>query len=156
MSEQEGIYRKMMDHRVSEITAREQVVELVKEIHSRKLWQTMGYASIGDFCQKYGGYAQEEVRDILISIGEIIPSDKLKSEDPVVQKRINMLKKWRYEKSRFENMPPYVYLTNKCLLAVAENNPKSNEDLLLIAGIGTKKVASFGAEILNLLKILEN
>ncbi len=156
MSEQEGIYQTMMDRRVTEIAAREQVIETVRQIHATKSWQSKGYNSISEFCQRFGGYTNEEARQILISIGEIIPSEKLKSDDPVVQKRINMLRSWRTEKARSENLPAYIYLTNKTLMAIATNNPQSTDDLLLIDGIAKKKVESFGHEILNVLRLLEN
>lgn len=61
------------------------------------------------------------------------------------------LRSWRRDEARRRGAPPYAILTDAALEAVAERGPRTEQELLEVPGIGPGKVASFGAELLELL-----
>ena len=62
------------------------------------------------------------------------------------------LVRWRSRKAEEEDVPAFVVLGNKTLVNLANECPQTDEDLLAIPGIGRMKAASYGAELLALLK----
>jgi DNA helicase-2/ATP-dependent DNA helicase PcrA len=58
------------------------------------------------------------------------------------------LKAWRLERAGEAKVPAYVVFTDKTLEAIAERRPASPEELLRISGIGTKKVETYGPDVL--------
>jgi DNA helicase II / ATP-dependent DNA helicase PcrA len=64
---------------------------------------------------------------------------------------VEMLREWRSTRASRDKVPAYVVLTDVTLLALAERRPGTAEDLLDIPGIAERKVASYGAEILEVL-----
>ncbi len=62
------------------------------------------------------------------------------------------LVKWRREKANEENQPAFVILGNKTLVMLANEAPQTEEDLLSIPGIGKKKKADYGADLLNIIR----
>ena len=61
------------------------------------------------------------------------------------------LKKWRKKKAYIERKKPYILFSDLTLSEISNTLPKSNEELLEIRGVGTKKVDSYGKDILNIL-----
>ncbi|MEM7202475.1 MAG: HRDC domain-containing protein [Planctomycetota bacterium] len=61
------------------------------------------------------------------------------------------LRRWRAERARAEGVPAYVLFTNRELQAIAATQPRSDTALRAIPGIGAKKVARHGTQILALL-----
>lgn len=68
---------------------------------------------------------------------------------PLVQGRYQRLAAWRREASRAAEVPAYVVLTNREVLEVAREAPRTLEGLRSIRGIGRKKVAKHGRAILS-------
>ena len=62
--------------------------------------------------------------------------------------RLGHLKAWRAEVAREHNLPAFVIFHDATLRAIAERAPQSARDLEGIAGIGTKKLEAYGAEVL--------
>jgi ATP-dependent DNA helicase RecQ len=62
--------------------------------------------------------------------------------------RLAQLKAWRAEVAREHNLPAFVIFHDSTLRAIAERAPLSASDLEGIAGIGTKKLQAYGAEVL--------
>jgi ATP-dependent DNA helicase RecQ len=62
--------------------------------------------------------------------------------------RLAQLKAWRAEVAREHNLPAFVIFHDSTLRAIAERAPLSARDLEGIAGIGTKKLQAYGAEVL--------
>ncbi|WP_181818772.1 ATP-dependent DNA helicase UvrD2 [Rhodococcus sp. AG1013] len=58
------------------------------------------------------------------------------------------LKDWRREKSRELKVPAYVVFSDNTLTAIAEQQPKDDQALVAIPGIGAKKLERFGEEVL--------
>ena len=58
---------------------------------------------------------------------------------------------WRRERARADGVPAYVVADNKTLAAIAVRRPSLDaEGLLAVPGIGQRKVATYGDEILGL------
>jgi ribonuclease D len=62
--------------------------------------------------------------------------------------RLARLKAWRAGVAKAHNLPPFVVLHDATLRAIAERVPKSLDDLKGISGIGEKKLAAYGTDVL--------
>lgn len=71
-------------------------------------------------------------------------------ENPFFDKLVEALKAWRTEKYMQEEKPAYMILSQKALIGIAANMPRTKEELLLVNGIGKKKAEQYGEEILSL------
>lgn len=69
---------------------------------------------------------------------------------PQEQKLMDRLKWWRMEVARRQNMPAYVILQDVTLREIAVLKPKTPDDLLRISGMGSKRLAMWGSDILKL------
>ncbi|MCZ4053800.1 DNA helicase RecQ [Oxalobacter sp. OxGP1] len=69
---------------------------------------------------------------------------------PQEQKLMERLKWWRMEVARRQNMPAYVILQDATLREIAVIKPKTPDDLLHIAGMGSKRLSMWGRDILEL------
>ncbi len=138
--------------RLTEMETRESILEHLKDISEGRLWKKAGHSSLQKYCEKELGYSPNEARELLTQIGEIIPSSHLKSQDPAVQFRIDVLRAWRKEKARSLEIPAYQVISNRTLLELAERAPSTHENLLTIYGIGEKKLEAYGIEILSSLR----
>jgi DNA helicase II / ATP-dependent DNA helicase PcrA len=58
------------------------------------------------------------------------------------------LKQWRLERSREDEVPPYVVFHNTTLAEIAERQPRSLAELALIPGIGPTKLERYGQDVL--------
>ena len=58
------------------------------------------------------------------------------------------LKAWRAEVAKAHNLPAYVIFHDATLAAIAQSAPQSLEDLQGISGMGARKLASYGAAVL--------
>lgn len=60
------------------------------------------------------------------------------------------LRDWRAEQARELGQPAYCVFTDKTLLAIAEVRPEGAAELSAIAGVGSRKLDKYGAEVLAL------
>ncbi len=67
---------------------------------------------------------------------------------PEAQVRFAALKTWRAEVAKEHNLPAYVIFHDTTLAAIAERNPQTVDALQGISGIGEKKLAAYGDEVL--------
>ncbi len=58
------------------------------------------------------------------------------------------LRDWRAERARELGQPAYCVFTDKTLMAIAERVPATGGELASIAGVGTRKLNRFGADVL--------
>ncbi|HEY1102542.1 MAG TPA: HRDC domain-containing protein, partial [Burkholderiaceae bacterium] len=72
--------------------------------------------------------------------------------DAPAQARLAALKAWRAEVARSHNLPAYVIFHDATLVAIAERAPESLAALDGISGIGEKKRAAYGEELLQALR----
>ncbi|MBR1850817.1 MAG: HRDC domain-containing protein [Bacteroidales bacterium] len=63
---------------------------------------------------------------------------------------VGLLAKWRAAKAKELEVPPFHVLHQKTLLAVAAALPRSMDELLAVDGIGQKKSAAYGKELLDI------
>ena len=59
---------------------------------------------------------------------------------------------WRRERYTKDNVPAYVILHQKTLLAIADLAPTTKEELLTIKGLGKSKCDKYGDEILEIIR----
>jgi DNA helicase-2/ATP-dependent DNA helicase PcrA len=64
------------------------------------------------------------------------------------------LKVWRLERSRRDGVPAYVVFDDKTLEAIVVGMPSTEQELLGVSGMGTKRVELYGDEIIALLDAL--
>ena len=67
---------------------------------------------------------------------------------PEAQASFLALKAWRAEVAKAHNLPAYVIFHDATLAAIAQNAPQSLEDLQGISGMGARKLAAYGAAVL--------
>ena len=70
--------------------------------------------------------------------------------DAAGQARFTALKAWRTEVAKEHNLPAYVIFHDTTLAAIAQNQPRTLEELVGISGIGQKKLAAYGADVLRI------
>lgn len=59
---------------------------------------------------------------------------------------------WRREKYQKDNVPAYIILHQKTLLAIADLAPTTKEELLTVKGFGKSKCDKYGDEILDVIR----
>lgn len=73
---------------------------------------------------------------------------------PEDQPIYDALRKWRGERARKDGKPHYLYLRNPAMAEIAHKRPLTLAALGEIAGVGEAKLASFGQEILAIVRAL--
>ncbi len=61
------------------------------------------------------------------------------------------LRSWRIKRARTDGVPAYVVADNKTLTAVATERPMNAAELLAVPGMGPHRVATYGAEMLQII-----
>lgn len=80
--------------------------------------------------------------------------DNLNKENLIL---FDIFKNWRYEKSKEQNIPPYIVANDKLLISLTKKLPQTKRDLLEIEGIGENKLNQYGDDIINIINnYLEN
>ncbi|WP_114453640.1 ATP-dependent DNA helicase UvrD2 [Halopolyspora algeriensis] len=65
---------------------------------------------------------------------------------------LSRLRSWRSERAKQLKVPAYVVFTDATLLAIAEQRPADESDLVAISGIGATKLERFGSDVLALVQ----
>lgn len=135
----------LMNSRLEEMTAHEKVVESLRalDLTSRE---------VARICTYELNYTQFETRKLLSEMGLILTSGDLRSDDPVVQVKIEKLREWRSFRARLEGVPAYRVFSNRVLLAMAQKSPRTLEELKALKGIGEKTAGAYGNELMGLLQ----
>ncbi len=61
------------------------------------------------------------------------------------------LKAWRLAESKQHSLPAYVVFTDTTLMAIAQYQPRDDESLMKIRGLGTAKLRRYGAQLLRII-----
>jgi len=77
-----------------------------------------------------------------------IPAPAAASLDTAAQQRFAALKAWRGEVAREHNLPAYVIFHDATLAAIAQQAPRTLDELNGISGIGASKLERYGQEVL--------
>lgn len=81
----------------------------------------------------------------------------LDKEETILNKELfEALKIWRKDKSYKERIKPYIIFSDTSLIAISNSKPKTLDELLEIRGVGTKKIESYGNEILKIIEKFNN
>tara|TARA_B100001013_G_scaffold112876_1_gene64880 strand:- start:2030 stop:2464 length:435 start_codon:yes stop_codon:yes gene_type:complete len=80
--------------------------------------------------------------------------DEDSSHDTVLIINIDRLRKWRLKEARKIKMPAYHIFSDTTMEELAIEMPRTEEELLLVRGIGPGKVDDFGSELLEFLQEL--
>ncbi len=75
---------------------------------------------------------------------------------PAATARWHRLRKWRTDIAKSMQLPAYIVLHDRTLLAIAEHDPADLESLALIGGFGPVKLEKYGATVLELLEELRD
>ncbi len=145
--------KRIQELRLAEMGLREQIVEQLRVVLSRKLWLGFGYKSFQAFCEKELCYSREEIRPVLVALGLIVTKEQLRSNDPAIQMRIENLKAWRRDRAKTNGIAAFKVFSNRTLLQLAEQGPHTSDELLRVSGMGPQKTRSFGSEVLQLLSL---
>jgi ATP-dependent DNA helicase RecQ len=86
--------------------------------------------------------------ETLLDATEAQPSD----QDDVDRALFERLKRWRGEQARRQQVPAYVVLHNSHLEEIAARKPQSTHELGSIKGIGLRRAARYGDELLALVR----
>ncbi len=70
------------------------------------------------------------------------------ADEPLLERLMD----WRRQRARTDGVPAYVVADNKTLAAIATHRPSDEVELLGVPGIGQRKVAIYGTEILDLVR----
>ncbi len=82
--------------------------------------------------------------------GQPAPTHELSAADePLLEQLIE----WRRQRARADGVPAYVVADNRTLAAIASRRPADEAALLGVPGIGQRKVATYGAEILGIVRV---
>lgn len=80
----------------------------------------------------------------------------LDTSEPILNEEIfEALKKWRKERAFRDRVKPYIIFSDTSLISISNVKPKSNEELLEIRGVGSKKVEAYGADILEIVNSMK-
>ena len=66
------------------------------------------------------------------------------------QERFMALKAWRTEVAKQHNLPAYVIFHDATLVAIANSAPKNQQALSQISGLGARKLATYGDDVLRI------
>ncbi len=78
------------------------------------------------------------------------------SDDIKNPKLYDALREWRMKKAYQLKVPPYSILHNSTLVAITNNLPANQKELLAMPGIGKRSMEAFGNELLELVKNYRN
>ncbi len=145
--------QRVQELRLTEIGMHEQIIEQLRIVLDQKLWLEFGYKSFHQYCDKELCYSREELRPVLVALGLIITKEQLRSNDPIIQMRIENLKAWRRDKSKSQRVAAFKVFTNRTLMQLAEQSPRTPSELLQVSGMGPQKTNAFGGEVLKLLSL---
>lgn len=88
----------------------------------------------------------QRVREALIpKETELTDSDAPKDYDKDLFEK---LKKWRYGVAKKKSVPTYVVMQDSTLKHIANSKPTSEEELLLIPGIGPSRLEAYGEDVI--------
>lgn len=81
-----------------------------------------------------------------------ITEDTIKNLTPEEKNMYELLKQWRRQKAEELSMPSFIICHNFELLMLVKAKPRSIEELFKIKGFGTRKVTSYGEELIKILR----
>ncbi len=128
---------------------------------SKSSWQNLGRQFIrnGLLLQDMESFGELKITDkgyrvmkgeekITGALLESKPEGKTSAGNDYDIELFELLREKRKELAAEENVPPYIILSDKTLMAIASAYPQSHESLIQIHGIGNNKLQKYGDEII--------
>lgn len=75
---------------------------------------------------------------------------RLNALSELARARFDALKAWRREVAEQHELPAYIVFSDATLIAIAAAGPRNEDELAAISGVGEKKLAAYGEEILRI------
>ncbi|CAM3187260.1 DNA helicase RecQ [Deinococcus deserti] len=143
--------------------------------HDERFWRgvlrqltSLGYLTSGEY---HGLSATGKARAILKGEAKLAlredslqPRERVRKRDSARSGRtavstqdqplFEALRQWRLSKAREQGVPPYVIFTDATLKAVSETRPGSHAALGTVSGVGQRKLADYGDEVLQVVRDL--
>lgn len=144
---------KIINDKLNELTT----YGIMKDYRSKfirdfiKILIEYGYVSLKD-----GTYSMLKLNEksykILKSQLKVMLKLTSESEEKVINSELfNRLRGWRREMAIKEGVKPYIIFSDATLIELCNKNPKNEDELLDIRGMGEKKFKKYGCDLLNLL-----
>ncbi|WP_195953028.1 DNA helicase RecQ [Clostridium saudiense] len=144
---------KIINYKLNELTT----YGIMKDYSSKfirdfiKMLIEYGYVSLKD-----GTYSMLKLNEksykILKSQLKVMLKLTSESEEKVINSELfNRLRGWRREMAIKEGVKPYIIFSDATLIELCNKNPKNEDELLDIRGMGEKKFKKYGCDLLNLL-----
>jgi superfamily II DNA helicase RecQ len=146
------LFDQMLQVRLMEMEAREEILKAIAIFHDREIWKREGYRSLQAFCLDRLGYDRVQAREIAIEVGAILVTDRIRVETPEAQFRFETLREWRRLLARSKGVPSFRIFSNRMLLDLASTNPQTIDDLKKIKGFGLKRLEAFGPQLVSHLR----
>jgi DNA helicase-2/ATP-dependent DNA helicase PcrA len=67
------------------------------------------------------------------------------------ERTLTLLREWRRQEAAAQSLPAYCVFTDATLVALAEARPRTQQDLIKVAGLGPSKVEKYGDQVLAIL-----
>ena len=71
--------------------------------------------------------------------------------EPAQRERFEALRAWRTEVAKQKQIPPYMVFSDATLVGIVETSPQSVQQLGTVSGVGAKKLAEYGEDVLEAL-----
>ncbi len=146
----------------------------IGKAHDEKMWRglmrqlvSLGYLSAGEH---YGLSATAKAKPLLkgetqflLREDSLLPRPSKREGDKVTRQNssaqrgsvsaeyqglFEVLRQWRLQKAREKAVPPYIIFSDSTLKGIAEMQPRTLAKLSTVSGVGQRKLADFGDEVL--------
>lgn len=71
--------------------------------------------------------------------------------NPAQRERFEALRAWRTSVAKEKQIPPYMVFSDATLVGIVETAPQSVQQLGTVSGVGAKKLAEYGEDVLEAL-----
>ena len=127
------------------------------EIKSRLLDLNQSEFSHIEYIKTKNQLLSTDEKEFLKDKGIKVEEEKKTIEDTEVldvkdNELFEALREWRYAKCKEQEINAYRIITQKTLIQIVNNKPKTEEELLKLHGIGEAKLKEFGNEILEIVQ----
>lgn len=127
------------------------------EIKSRLLDLSLKEFSHIEYIKTKNQLLSTDEKEFLKEKGIKVEEEKKTIEDTEVldvkdNELFEALREWRYAKCKEQEINAYRIITQKTLIQIVNNKPKTEEELLKLHGIGEAKLKEFGNEILEIVQ----
>jgi len=148
-----GADRGLMPHDLSENVEEERRILYVAVTRARR--QAVLVADAGRpsrFLAEMRGRPARETREARGSTARSRVAAAPAPPEDVDPELFEKLKNWRRDRSRELQVPAYRVFSNQTLEGIAARQPRNDQELLAVNGVGPTKLALFGEEVLEIVR----